>query len=116
MAGANYVLKGDYFNYTVKSAYNGIKLTAFTGEGTALINKDTVDSYEVITEDKRESGTSAILRGAAGAALLGPVGTLAGLTAKSKGTYLVAVFFKDGKKSLLQINDKLYKELVTAMF
>lgn len=33
-----------------------------------------------------------------------------------KGTHVVSIDFKDGKKSLLEIDDKIYKELVVKMF
>ena len=84
--------------------------------GYEYINKDTVEMYELITEDKRKSGTSAILRGASGAALLGPIGTLAGVTAKTKGIYLVAILWKNGEHSLLEVDDNIYKGIVTSMF
>lgn len=70
----------------------------------------------MITDDQRKSAASGIARGAIGAALLGPVGLLAGLSAKNKGTYNVAIKFKDGKNSLVEIDDKVYKTLVKVMF
>ena len=62
------------------------------------------------------SGWDAILRGVAGMTLLGGVGILAGLTAKTKGIYTVAILWKDGEKSLIEIDEKLYKILVKSMF
>lgn len=54
-------------------------------------------------------------RGLVGGALLGPIGLLAGgMSAKSKGVYQVAVVFKDGKRSLLELDDKRYKALMKA--
>lgn len=75
-----------------------------------------INPYDVITEDTRKSAASGIARGAVGAALLGPVGLLAGLSAKNKSTVTVAVRFKDGKNSLLEMDDKVYKNFVRAMF
>ena len=85
------------------------------------INKSTVETYELITEETMKSGTSAILRGAAGVALLGPVGMLAGLTAKNKGIYTIAIQWKEnspgkGERSLIEIDDNLYKAFVKSMF
>lgn len=111
MAGAkNEVIAGYHKGKLIKTAKNGL------GIGIYALNKQTVESYEVITEDKVKSGTSAILRGAAGMALLGGVGILAGLTAKNKGIYTIAIQWKDGNKSLIEIDDKLYKKFVTDMF
>ena len=70
----------------------------------------------MLTEEKVKSGTSAVFRGAVGAAVLGPVGLLAGLSARNKGIYSVAILWKDGKKSLLEVDDRLYKLIVKNMF
>lgn len=53
------------------------------------LNSTTVESYEV-------------LGGTAGA--------------MSKNGYQVKILFKDGKKSLLEVDDKLYKAIVQACF
>lgn len=84
---------------------------------TLYLNKDNVESYELITDEHRKSAKSGIARGIVGGALLGPVGMIAGgISAKSKGIYQVAVQFKDGKKSLLELDDKLYKSLIKVCF
>jgi hypothetical protein len=84
---------------------------------TLEITSKTVDSYELITDEHRKSASSGVARGLVGGALLGPVGLLAGgLSAKSKGIYQVAVQFKDGNKSLIEIDDKTYKALIKKVF
>ena len=71
----------------------------------------------MITDEHRKSAKSGIARGLVGGALLGPVGMLAGgITAKSKGIYQVAVQFKDGKRRLLEVNDKFYKAIIKSCF
>ena len=76
-----------------------------------------LSSYEVVTEETSRSAASDVARGIIGGALLGPVGMLAGsLSAKSKGTITLAVMFRDGKRSLLEIDDKIYKAIVQRMF
>ena len=67
-------------------------------------------------EEQRTKAMSAIGRGMVGSLALGPVGLLAGLSAKKKGTYLVAIKFKDGKESLIELDDTLYKALVKTLF
>ncbi len=77
----------------------------------------TVESYELITDEHRKSAKSGIARGLVGGALLGPVGILAGgMSAKSKGIYQVPIQFKDGKRSLLEVDDKIYKAIIQACF
>ena len=111
----NRVIAGDYLNYGIVLSTKGIQIaTSFTNK--IDINKDTIEKYEIITEEQRKSGTSAILRGSLGAAVLGPVGLLAGMGAKNKGTYQIAIQFKDGKKSLIQIDDKMYKVFIKTNF
>lgn len=119
MASArNKVIAGDYTNWVVKGGgFGGVSIYESTWSTNGVkLDKSTVDSYELMTEEKMKSGSSAILRGALGAAVLGPVGILAGLTAKNKGIYNVAVQFKSGKKALLEIDDKLYKVLMRDLF
>lgn len=111
----NKVIAGDYIGNPV-SASLGIVSILISFTKSVDINKTTIKSYELITDDIRKSGTSAILRGGLGAAVLGPVGLLAGMSAKNKGIYQVAIEFKDGKKSLLEIDDKIYNALIKKCF
>ena len=81
------------------------------------LNKETVDTYEVLNSESQKSMSSGIMRGLIGGAILGPVGALAGgVSAKNKNTYLVAVQFKDGKRSLLELEGVLYQALVQKLF
>ncbi|MBQ5320338.1 MAG: hypothetical protein J6K17_14705 [Oscillospiraceae bacterium] len=107
-------------NKVIAGDYNGSAVTNVLGSvmvGSMSFAKYTVDDYEVITEDHRKSAASGIARGIVGGSLLGPVGMLAGsLSAKNKGVYTVAVAWKDGKKSLIEVDDKIYKAMVKVMF
>ena len=70
-----------------------------------------------ITDEHRKSASSGVARGLVGGALLGPVGLLAGgLSAKSKGIYQIAILFKDEKRSLIEVDDKIYKTLIKVLF
>lgn len=118
MANAkNRVIAGDYAGKQVLGggiAQAGISL-GFVKQ--LYLNKMTVESYELITDEHRKSAKSGVARGLVGGALLGPVGMLAGgLSAKSKGIYQVAIQFKDGKRSLLEVDDKIYKAIIQACF
>lgn len=117
MASAkNKVIAGDYSGYKISSKGSSVYVDLAYNDMVLFLNKNRVESYELITEEKMKSGTSAILRGMAGVALLGGVGILAGLSAKNKGIYTIAIQWKDGKKSLIEIDDKLYKKFVSDMF
>ena len=80
------------------------------------LTREKVQSYEIIDGSEKKSLTSAVGRAAAGALLLGPVGLAAGLTAKKKGTYLIAITFKNGRQSLLEVDDKRKKAIITKCF
>lgn len=111
----NKVIAGDYQGKNLMLGRNEVLLyTSFTK--SFPLNKNSIDSYELITEEHRKSAVSGVTRGLVGGALLGPVGLLAGLSAKNKGTHVIAIKFTDGKQSLIEINEKLYKTLIQTMF
>lgn len=116
MGAKNKVIAGDYVGNIVGQALGQPYIS--TGFAKSInISKANVESYEIITDDHRKSASSGIARGLVGGALLGPVGMLAGsLSAKNKGVYQLAIHFKDGKRSLLEVNDKIYKAIVNACF
>lgn len=119
----NKVISGDYINDSVRIEGFGTQLVFGIGKDGDIftnthitLDKNTVESYEVLTEDKIKSASSTMLRAGAGALLLGPVGLLAGVSGKTKGIYNIAILFKDGKKSLIEIDDKHYKVLMKSLF
>ena len=113
----NMVIAGDYINNPVIIT-TGIPQIIINFKGKCVkLDYHNVSAYELITDEHRKSAASGVARGIVGGTLLGPVGMLAGgLSAKSKGIYQVAIEFKNGKKSLLEINDDIYKALVKSCF
>lgn len=114
----NSVIAGDYAKYTVICHGGKVRISELNSwdPKTVELNKRTVREYSVVNEKQNKSVAGVVGRAAVGAAVLGPVGLLAGATAKNKGTYTVAVTFKDGKKSLLEIDEKRYQALVASCF
>ena len=111
----NKVLAGEYINCSVMSAFGQVSIqTGFTK--SIQLDKSTVSNYELITEEHRKSAVSGVSRGLVGGLLLGPVGLLAGLSAKNKGTHTLAIEFSDGKRSLLEVDEKIYKALMQKLF
>ena len=80
------------------------------------INKSTLASYEVVRHDQLEESHYSPLAGALGSLAFGDTGFLAGYYTKTYGAHLVILNFKDGKRSLAQLSDKLYNALVRIMF
>lgn len=112
----NKVIAGDYAGKPILCTAGKVVITLGIFK-TLELNKTTVDSYELITDEHRKSAASGVARGLVGGALLGPVGLLAGgLSAKNKGIYQVAIQFKDGKRSLLGLDDKAYKTIIKNLF
>lgn len=113
----NKVIAGDYEGKKVDGG--GLSL-AFIMDGmlkTINLDSKNVKTYELITDEHRKSAKSGVARGIVGGALLGPVGMLAGgISAKNKGIYQVAIEFTDGKRSLLEVDDKIYNAIVKGCF
>ena len=118
MGAKNKVVSGKYDGYFVVAKDPLIISTDGFGLGgaSATLSKSQISQYELITEERVKSGTSVLLRGAAGAALLGPVGLLAGLTGRKKGIYNVAIKWNDGSTSIIEIDDKRYKIFMSKMW
>ena len=111
----NRVIAGDYLNCAVGSTFGQVYFVIGFAKNYYL-NKENVESYELITDEHRKSASSGVARGLVGGALLGPVGLLAGgLSAKSKGIYQIAILFKDEKRSLIEVDDKIYKTLIKVL-
>lgn len=89
MGAKNRVINGDYAGSQIVGGGTANAAIALGFIKQLRLNNSTVESYEV-------------LGGVAGAI--------------SKNGYQVKVIFKDGKKSLLEIDEKLYKAIVQACF
>lgn len=112
----NAVIAGDY-NGKLLSCTSGRVFISLGLFKNLELHKQTVASMELITDEHRKSAASGVARGLVGGALLGPVGMLAGgISAKSKGIYQVAIEFHDGKRSLLEVDDKIYNALIKCTF
>lgn len=113
---ANKVIAGDYNGFFVGVAGGKPYLIVKTFK-IMYLDKTNIESYELIDNETNKSVVSGVVRGAVGAVLLGGVGLLAGgLSAKNKGTYIIAIKFKDGKNSMMEVDEKFYKGLLKVMF
>lgn len=111
------VISGDYVGAVCwVSPFDEHVVIDDSKRGKIVLTKYTVKEYEVLDVEQHKSGTSGILRAGAGALLLGPIGLAAGLTAKKKGIYTIAIEFYNGKRSLIEVGEKIYKKLVQDIF
>jgi len=114
----NYVLEGKGKGQCIS------KTTLMSGReyidviATGSLIKEQISSYQVLDENNINSSEYSFLKGALGVALLGGVGAVAGIGGKKKSSkeYLIAIEWKDGKKSLILLDDEYYKVFVKSMF
>lgn len=117
----NIVIAGDYEKSCISKPFNGtaaiLVSTGFLKVKSIPLNSETVESYEIIADDSNKSMSSAVMRSVVGGAVLGPAGAIAGgMTAKSNKIHQVSVCFKDGKRSLLEIDNEVYNMIVKKCF
>lgn len=116
MGAKNKVVAGEYKGKDVLTTLGTVQIVTGLFK-TIILDKKMVENYEVLSGEHHKSMASGAVRGLIGGFLLGPAGLLAGgLSAKKKGVFLVAIEFTDGKKSLLEINEKVYKNLIKSCF
>ena len=114
----NMVIAGDYMGKPVGNlgGQPQIMVSSRWSENE-LHETAAIDSNEVNPEETSKRAASGVARCIVGGALRGPVVMMASsLSAKSKGTITLAVMFKDGKRSLLEIDGKIYKAIIQRMF
>lgn len=111
----NKVIAGDHEGCAV-SQKSGNAYVILKNGGFVHLNSENVETYQVVDESFKKSAVSVVVGSAIGATLLGPVGLLAGIAAKNKGTHIVAIKFRDGGNSLFEVDDKIYKAIITKCF
>lgn len=110
----NKVIGGDYLNSPIFLMLGQLSMSV--GFKSIMLDKNVIEEYEVIDEAKIKSASSTIIKAGVGSILLGPIGLLAGVAGKQKGIYNIALHFKDGKKSLIEVDEKIYKKLLQNVF
>lgn len=113
-----YVAGGDYKNNVIlfkkDQAYIAIRSFGGFEKERIYLNKDTIERYEIIGEDTSKNMGSSFVKGAIGSVVLGPVGMVAGALAGSNNTNAtLAIYFKDGKKSLIKVNESAYQSIIS---
>ena len=106
-------------NVTLEGYAKGSTIYASSKElltqiGGRHLKASEIASYTLIDESNQDQYS--FWKGALGVVLLGGFGAIAGLKGKKKTEYLIAVEWKDGEKSLILLDDKLYKIFVRTMF
>ena len=116
----NKVIAGDYEGYNIKAGWGSFSLSPplFSQHNNRIeVNRNTVRGYEIMANDHRKSAISGIARGVIGNYFFGNAGLIGGtMSAKNRGVYTIAVTFYDGRRSLVEVDEKKYKELIRSVF
>ena len=88
------VISGDYEGCLITQAFGFPYINISFGRAIYL-NKDNVKTYELIDRTKTKSNT---------------------YKATFNETYIIAVQFKEGGKSLLEVDEKIYRAIATHLF
>ncbi|MCC3863185.1 hypothetical protein K0040_02515 [Terrisporobacter petrolearius] len=110
----NTVIDGDYKNCLIK--YDKGKLTLEKENLNLDISNDIIEEYKLIHTIHKRNILDIIARLVIAICLAGPVGILAIFTSNMYISYhIVSLEFKDGKKSLLKINNRLYEKFINLL-
>lgn len=111
----NKVISGYLAGANITHFWGEIKISGFAGNQT--ISKATVANIELVNSETNKDTGSSIARGVVGGVLLGPAGLIGGaLLGKHNDIYTLSINFKNGKKSLVEIDSNLYKELTIKLY
>ena len=109
----NAVISGDYKGKTVRILPGGEKIVVDLSLSKWLpIEKETVYRYEVMSQQEESKFSAG--KAAVGVAVFGYGGAIVG--ANSQNIFQVAVYFRNGSKSLLELDSKHFKCLSASLF
>lgn len=112
---SNKVIAGDYKGKLVGGSF-GEAFISLTMTKFLYLNKETVSSLTPLDDDSQISVASVAMRGLVGELVLGPIGLVAAAIAKRNGVHTVGIEFKDGKRSVVEVDDKRYGSMAQACF
>lgn len=111
----NRVISGTYegklIGHNRNAAYIILNLT-----NLVFLTKENIVSIELIDADSDISVPSSAIRGFVGEMLLGPVGLLGAITAKRNERYILGIEFKNGDRSVIEIDEVLLEMIRAANF
>lgn len=116
MKSRNMVIGGDYETLEIEKYYDK-EMLRICYRIDLPINKDTVLNYQLINQENNSNNSDKVKRGLLGGLIGGTVGAIVGSSStKQNNIYTIAVNFKNGRRSLIEIDDKLYKVFITSLF
>lgn len=112
----NKVLDGEFKGMYISNLWGRVSICLDSGlfkkPNRIELDYNTVARYQLIDQSSDVSMTSALARSAVGQAVAGDAGGIAGaMTAKVHGVNIVLITYRDGRKSLIEIDDLRYELL-----
>lgn len=113
----NTVLAGDYTGCRIFRMNAALAYISGTMKkiDDIFLTPETVEAYELLTEDTIRTGASPLLTGTLDPACLLSLRLHASEAMQKKGVFTVAVQFHDGKHALMEIDEKICTALCRRM-
>ena len=104
----NQVIEGKFKGqYLIKDANNIVSI-AYGFFKSYKLTTENIEKIELLTAEKSKDIGSSVARGLVGGVLLGPIGLVAGaLVGKDSNINRFEITYKDGEKSLIEVDKKL---------
>ena len=114
----NIVIKGDYKNYYLSMHKDIDKLILEGINDNIEISKNIICDYNIKYIDFKRDIIDIVVRIIIGVFLIGPMGVLSGFIAnKNFISYrLISIEFKNGNKSLVEIDNRTFKYFVQKVY
>ncbi|HAG12550.1 MAG TPA: hypothetical protein DCG49_01665 [Ruminococcus sp.] len=113
----NMILAGDYTGCRVFRISAGLAYISGTMKKMDDIDltPENILRYEVLTDEVLRSGNSLLLTGALDPGCLQKLRLHASAAMQQKGIYTLAVKFQDEKRSLMEVDERIYRAIVNRM-
>lgn len=114
----NKVISGIYKNFNVILDCGHVKIfSVWEQEKTTILRKFDIQSIIPVNATQNKDMGSSIARGLVGGFLLGPAGLIGGaILGKNNEVYVLQVTFKSGASCLIEVDGKIYQEILKIMY
>lgn len=111
---SNRVVAGSYEGKPVSST-GRVPFIAIGFANLLDLDAFNVSEIEIIDESSEISVASAATRGFIGEMLFGPIGLAAAGTARRDERYIVGIVFRDGQRSVLDVDGDLFRMIAASV-
>lgn len=113
----NKVISGIYKDFNVSLELGRVKISSLWEQKTKILTKSDIQAIMPVNATQNKDVGSTIARGLVGGFLLGPAGLVGGaILGKNNEIYVLQVTFKSGATCLLEVDGKIYQEILKIMY